>query len=172
MTSSVGLTGTSDNSASIQKPQISNSTKRQLEALGIDASSVTSESQAQSLIAAKQAEKSFQDTMSMSTEQKTEQASDSTESSLISEAKSLANELGVSVSSDDTFDDITAAINDAIEKLMDKSANDPQALQRAQSYMTQLAQLNSYYSDVSSSNSSLYSAMNYQAASKRYMLGL
>jgi hypothetical protein len=172
MTSSVSLSTTSDSSSIVKQSQISNSTKRQLEALGIDSSNVTSEAQAQSLITAKQAEKSFQDTMSMNAENQQEQSSDTTESSLISEAKTLASELGISVSSDATFDEITSEINDAIEKLMEKSANDPQAMQRAQSYMTQLAQLNSSYSSVSSSTNSLYSAMNYQASNTRYMLGL
>ncbi|MCD8377994.1 MAG: hypothetical protein LUB59_04305 [Candidatus Gastranaerophilales bacterium] len=168
--SSVNSTTSSSTASTSTKSQISDSTKRQLEALGIDASSVTSESQAQALIAAKQAEQSFQDSLYMSSDDSS--STDSTESSLISEAKSLANQLGVSVASDDTFDDITAAISDAIEKLMDKAGNDPIALQRAQSYQTQLAQLSSQYSTVSSSNSSMYAAMNVQAANNKYMLGL
>ncbi|MCM1264690.1 MAG: hypothetical protein NC200_00700 [Candidatus Gastranaerophilales bacterium] len=171
MTSGVGLTGTTSNAA-IQKVQISSSTKRQLEALGIDASSVTSESQAQSLIAAKQAEKSFQDTMSMSIENKAEQSSASSEDSLVLEVTSLAQELGINVSSDATFDEIAAQINEAIQKMMDNAVNNPYVLQQAQSYMTRLSQLNSYYSNATSPNTGMYDALNYQAANTKYMLGL
>lgn len=175
MSSSISSINSSSNSdSSIKKSYISDSTKRQLQSLGIDPTTVSSESQAQSIINAKKAEKSFQDSLTTKTQStdKTTQKTESSESSLISEAKSLAEELGVSVSSDDTFDDITAAISDAIEKLMDKSANDPQALQQIQTYKTRLSQLNNQYSDVSTSNSNIYSAMSAQAANTRYMLGL
>jgi DNA repair ATPase RecN len=157
-----------------QQQQISASTKRQLEALGIDSSAVTSESQAQSLIQAKQSEVKFQDALSstQSTEQDSTSQDSTSETEVLSQAKLLAEELGVSVSSDDTFEDITSAISDAIQKLMDKSANDPQALQRAQSYMTQLSQLTSQYTSATNSTNSVYAAMNNQAANNKYMLGL
>jgi len=169
---SISAASSSSENTSVKKSKISDATKRQLEALGIDASNVTSEAQAQSLISAKKTEQSFQNSLTGKTQDKSDTASQSSESSLISEAKSLAEELGVSVSSDDTFDDITAAISDAIEKLMDKSGNDPQALQRIQAYKTRLSQLNSQYSDVSTSNSNIYAAMSAQAATNKYMLGL
>lgn len=175
MSSSISsINSASNNDSSVKKSYISDATKRQLQALGIDPTTVTSESQAQSIINAKKTEKSFQDSLTTKTQSndKTSQKTESSESSLISEAKSLAEELGVSVSSDDTFDDITAAISDAIEKLMDKSANDPQALQQIQIYKTRLSQLNNQYSDVSTSNSNIYNAMSAQAANTRYMLGL
>lgn len=171
MTSGVGFTGS--NNTEYQKPQISSSTRQQLVALGIDPSSVTSESQAQSIITAKRAEKSFQDTMSMRTEKKTDETqTDTSESSLISEARGLAEQLGLSISSEDTFEEITANIHYAIQDMMNKSTNDPQAMQRAQAYMVQLSQLNSNYSNVSTSNTNMYAAMNFQAANTRYMLGL
>ena len=175
MSSSISSINSSSNSdSSIKKSYISDATKRQLQSLGIDPTTVSSESQAQSIINAKKAEKSFQDSLTTKTQatDKTTQKAESSESSLISEAKPLAEELGVSVSSDDTFDEITAAISDAIEKLMDKSANDPQALQQIQIYKTRLSQLNNQYSDVSTSNSNIYNAMSAQAANTRYMLGL
>ena len=76
------------------------------------------------------------------------------------------------MNSDAKFDDITSAINDAIQKLIDKSGNDPQALQRAQSYMTQLSELNNRYSSTMTSTNNMYAAMNNQAANTKYMLGL
>ena len=155
------------------KAQLSSSTKRQLEALGIDPSSVTSESQALALIKTKQSDKKFEDAMVSKTEtSQTSEAQESSETQMIAEAKTLAEQLGVSLNSDATFDEITAAINDAIQKLIDKSGNDPQALQRAQSYMTQLSELNNRYSSTMSSTNNMYAAMNNQAANTKYMLGL
>ena len=162
-----------NNSVDYKKPQISASTKRKLESLGIDPNLVTSETQALALIASRQSEKSFEQyAVSQEPVQRTEQNSNSSESSLISEAKSLAEQLGISISSDDTFEDITAQIASAIQNLMDRAVNDPQALQRAQAYKAQLAGLTTQYSDISNSNSSLYSAMSLQAYNTRYMLGL
>ncbi len=163
----------SNGNSSVQnKSNISASTRRKLESLGIDPTLVSSETQALSLIAARQSEKSFE-VYTAQPEQKVEQnSSNNSESSLISEAKSLAEQLGVSISSNDTFEDITAAISSAISDLINRSANDPQALQRAQSYQVQLARLTSQYNDVSTSNTSLYNAMTAQAANARYMLGI
>ena len=155
------------------KAQLSSSTKRQLEALGIDPSSVTSESQALALIKTKQSDKKFEDAMVSKTEtSKTSEAQDSSETQMIAQAKTLAEQLGVSLNSDATFDEITSAINEAIQKLIDKSGNDPQALQRAQSYMTQLSELNNRYSSTMTSTNNMYAAMNNQAANTKYMLGL
>ena len=155
------------------KAQLSSSTKRQLETLGIDPSSVTSESQALALIKTKQSDKKFEDAMVSKTEtSKTSEAQDSSETQMIAQAKTLAEQLGVSLNSDATFDEITSAINDAIQKLIDKSGNDLQALQRAQSYMIQLSELNNRYSSTMTSTNNMYAAMNNQAANTKYMLGL
>lgn len=54
---SIRYNGVSD----YQKPKISASTKRKLESLGIDPALVTSETQALSLIAKRQSEKSFEE---------------------------------------------------------------------------------------------------------------
>lgn len=166
---SINYTGSAD----YKKPQISASTKRKLESLGIDPNLVTSEAQALSLIASRQSEKSFEQyATDTKTVQNTEQKNNSSESSLISEAKSLAEQLGISVSSNNTFEEITAQISSAIQTLIDRSTNDPQALQRAQSYKVQLDTLTSQYNDISGSNSNLYSAMSLQAYNTRFMLGL
>ena len=162
-----------NNSAEYHKPQISASTKRKLESLGIDPNLVTSEAQALSLIAARHAEKSFEQyAVVQEPAQQTEQTNSSSESSLVSEARSLAEQLGISISSDDSFEDITAQIGSAIQNLFERSVNDPQALQRAQAYKAQLASLTTQFSDISNTNSSLYSAMSLQAYNTRYMLGL
>ena len=163
-----------NNAGEYNKPQLSASTKRKLESLGIDPTLVTSESQALSLIASRQSEKSFEQ---FAVQQEPKQDDNkvnnsSSESSLISEAKALAEQLGVSITSEDTFEEITAEIASAIEDLMNRAANDPQALQRAQAYKMQLNNLTSQYGDVSTSNANIYSAMSLQAYNTRYMLGI
>lgn len=159
--------------AEYKQGQLSASTRRKLDSLGIDPTLVTSETQALSLIATRELERSFEE-MAASNEPKTDtpQQKSSSESSLISEAKLLAEQLGVSLSPDDTFEEITAGIASAIEDLLNRSADDPQALQRAQAYKAQLSELTGQYSDISASNTNLYSAMSLQAYNTRYMLGL
>ena len=159
-------------SGGYQQPQISASTKRKLESLGIDPTLVTSESQAQSLIAARQSEKSFDVYANGQTEQVKEESSNSTESSLIQEAKSLAEQMGVTVSSEDTFEDITANISNAIKDMFGEAAYNPQVLQQIQAYQAQLSNLTTQYNDITASNSSMYYAMDMQAANTRFMLGL
>ena len=156
-----------------QQPRISASTRRKLESLGIDPALVTSESQALSMIAARQSEKSFEQYAAYKTDSTDSQNQTNTsESDLIAEAKSLAEQLGVSIDNDFTFEEITAEISQAISDLINKSANDPIALQRAQQYQVQLSQLTDEFNSVSSSTTDLYSAMNFQANNTRFMLGL
>lgn len=156
------------------QPQISASTKRKLESLGIDPTLVSSESQALSLIAKRQSEKSFEQyaVEQNNVEPEQTQPNNSTETDLIAQAKNLAEELGLSVESGATFEEITALISNAIQELVNKSNNDPLALQRAQQYQVLLSNLTNEYSSASSSTSELYSAMAFQANNTRYLLGL
>lgn len=163
----------SDNSG-YQQPNISASTRRKLESLGIDPALVTSESQALSMIAARQSEKSFEQYANYQTDStaKTSSGQNSSESDLIAEAKSLAEQLGVSVDNDLTFEDITAEISQAIADLVNKASNNPVLLQQAQQYQVQLSQLTSQYNSVTSSTSGWYSALDYQVNNTRFLLGL
>ena len=174
MSSSLSSVGYSNNNPEFQKTTLTASTKRKLESLGIDPTLVSSESQALALIATRQGERSFEQYAVQQTENNSNntQQSNSTESDLISEAKSLAEQLGVSVENGATFEEITASISNAIYDMINRSANDPMALQRAQQYQVQLSQLTTQYNDVSSSTTNLYSAMSFQANNTRYMLGL
>lgn len=155
-----------------QKPAISASTKRKLESLGIDPNLVTSETQALSLIATRQSEKSFEQYAVSSDTSKTEQKNNSSESSLISDSKLLAEQLGITINSDDTFEDITNRISEAIQKLINDSNGNQQVLERAEEYKRQLANLTGQYNNISNTNSNLYSAMSLQAYNTRYMLGI
>ncbi len=161
-----------NNNQTVQPNQISASTKRKLESLGIDPALVSSESQALSLIASRQAEKSFDVYAANQEKPAEEQNGTSSESSLISEAKTLAEQLGISVSQEDTFEEITAAISNEIRTMISEAAYNPQVLQQVQNYQAQLSQLTTQYNDITASNSSMYYAMDMQAASTRYMLGI
>lgn len=157
-----------------QQPQLSSSTKNRLESLGIDPSLVTSETQAQAVIAKKELEKCFEEYAAIQNakqEEPTEQKN-LTETDLIAQAKTLAEQLGISIENDATFDEITALISNVIQDMMNKAQNDPSAMERAQQYQAMLAQITDEYNNVTTSNSGLYSAMSMQANNTRYMLGL
>ena len=72
--------------------ELSSSTKLKLEALGIDPSTVTSEAQAQTLIAQAEAAKHQNNAGQQ------QQGGNSSEQELLSEAKNLASQIGVTVS--------------------------------------------------------------------------
>jgi len=163
------------NGTSYNKPQISASTKRKLESLGIDPCLVTSESHALSLIAARQSERSFEQyAVSKQNQDNVEnnQTNKSTETELISEAKNLAEQLGLTLEHDMTFDEITSEISAAINDLFNKGQNNPELIQKAQQYQAQLNQITNQFDNATKSTSELYSAMAFQANNTRYLLGL
>ena len=88
--------------------QLSEATKAKLEALGIDPASVTSEAEAQSLIA--QVE-------SMSKTDKARPQSGSSDMALLTKAKELAEDVGAKVSERDNLDDICKKISEKIERI-------------------------------------------------------
>ncbi|GEM_PF-1093739 len=176
MSSSVDSVQYSNNvSYNNNKQQLSASTRRKLEALGIDPTLVNSESYAQSLIKSRESQRSFEQyTVQNAENEKADstQKSNSAESELISEAKSLAEQLGISVDNSMTFDEITSQISSAISDMFSKAQENPELLQQAQLYQAQLSQLTDNYNSTSQSTTDLYSAMSMQANHTKYMLGL
>ncbi len=148
-----------------QKDELSSSTKMKLEALGIDPSSVTSEAQAQQLIAQAEATKNQQNS-----QQQQQQGGNSSEQALISEAKELASKVGVTVSSTDTLDDITGNIADSIQAMMD--SNDPTKVKMAQEYQAQLASISDQADSISNTQQNIFNAMDMISVSNKYALGL
>ena len=134
--------------------ELSSSTKMKLEALGIDPSSVTSEAQAQQLIAQAEATKHQQNSQQQ----------------LISEAKELAAKVGVTVASDDTLDDITGNIADKIQAMMD--TGDPSKIKAAQEYQSQLASISDEADSITNTQQNIFNAMNMISVSNKYALGL
>lgn len=145
---------------------MSEETKAKLTALGIDPSTVSSESEAQSIIA--QAE-----TISQMSEQSNEQASSSgSEQDLISKAQELADKAGVSVSQTDSLDEMCAKISAKIENLTEQCGTDAAKLSTIQGYSQELANINARYAQVQTNQQSMFAAMNMISVSNKYALGL
>ncbi len=143
--------------------ELSSSTKMKLEALGIDPSTVTSEAQAQQLIAQAEATKHQQNF-----QEQQQQGGNTSEQQLLSEAKELAAKVGVTVSTDDTLDDITGNIADRIQAMMD----DPSKVNMAQEYQAQLANISDKADSISITQQNIFNAMDMISVSNKYALGL
>lgn len=148
--------------------QLSEETKRKLKALGIDPSTVTSESQAKILIAnAEQKQKSVNNT------QKTDSKTIcSSESEILSKAKQLAQKLGVNISSEKSVDEILAGLYEKVSTMIsseEPQSQDPKDLQNIQA---EIDALRNEYSSVKQSQNSIYTMLNMTANINKYMLGL
>ena len=147
-----------------KKSTLSDETKAKLAALGITATDDMTEAEAQSLIAAKEAENNAQN--------QTSDQGNSSETELLAEAKSLASALGVSVSSDDDVSDILDAIGNELEVMLEDAENNPSRLSQLSSYFSQLTSLTDRYDNLQTAQASMYSAMNMVSTSNKIALGL
>ena len=141
--------------------ELSSSTKLKLEALGIDPTTVTSEAQAQSLIAQAEAQQNSGQQQG---------GGNSSEQELLSEAKTLASAVGVSVSSNDSLDDIIDNISDQIQVMLD--SGDQSKISAAQGYQAQLASLSDRVDSVQNTQQNIFNAMDMISLSNKYALGL
>lgn len=145
---------------------LSEETKAKLIALGIDPSTVSSESEAQSLIAQAEAAEQM-------AEQTNEQTSSlNSEQDLISKAQELADKVGVSVSQTDSLDEMCGKISEKIENLMEQCGTDAAKLSTLQGYSQELANINAQYTQVQTNQQSMFTAMNMISVSNKYALGL
>ena len=152
--------------ASLAKHKIealSSSTKQKLEALGIDPTTVTSEAQAQSLIAQAEATKHQQNSGQ-------QQGGNSSEQELLSEAKDLASKVGAAVSSNDTLDDIIDNIAEEIQIML--NSGDQSQISQAQGYQAQLAEISDRADSIQTTQQNIFNAMNMVSISNKYALGL
>lgn len=160
-----GISSVNSSGICANQSKISDSTKRKLQALGIDPTTVTSEAQAQTLINAAQARQQIQKTSNESNSKNT----CSSESELISKAKSLASQMGVSVSSTESLSDILSKLTARISSMSgEKNAN----VKELQKFQAEISSIQSEYSTVQNNENSMYSAMNYAANMNKYALGL
>ena len=166
MTSINSVSTTSVSSQTTEKEsELSSATKAQLEALGIDPSTVSSESQAQALIANAQGE-SFKNMVSNGEQTQT----DSAEETYLREAKALATAVGAVYSNDDSLEDILSSVSAKLNQMMSSAGMNPSQIQMIQMYQNQLDQISSGYSQAQSA--SLYSSMDLISNNNRYSLGL
>ena len=159
--SSIGSAAASLSTHKIE--ELSSSTKQKLEALGIDPTTVTSEAQAQSLIAQAEATKHQQNSGQ-------QQGGNSSEQELLSEAKSLASTVGVAVSSNDTLDDIIDNISAEIQVML--NSGDQSQISQAQGYQAQLAEISDRADSIQTTQQNIFNAMNMVSISNKYALGL
>lgn len=152
-------------SVSGQHSRLSESTKRKLQALGIDPTSVTSEIQAQTLINAAQQKQQVQKATNESNSKNT----CSSELELISRAKALATKMGVSVSSNESLTDILSNLSSKISSLSGQKDADTKELQQ---YQAELSSIQNEYSSVKQNQNSMYTAMNLTANMNKFALGL
>ena len=144
--------------------ELSSTTKLKLEALGIDPSTVTTEAQAQTLIAQAEAAKQQNNAGQQ------QQGGNSSEQELLSEAKNLATEVGVTVSSNDSLDDIIDNISKEIQVML--NSGDQSKVSSAQSYQAQLASISGRAETIQSTQQNLFTAMDMISVSNTYALGL
>lgn len=149
--------------ATYKSDELSTLTKQKLEALGIDPTSVTSEAQAQTLIT--QAEAARQNSSGQQ-----QQGGNSSEQELLSEAKSLATTVGVTVSSNDSLDDMIDKISSKIQIML--NSNDKSQVSTAQDYQAQLASISDKANSISNTQQNIFNAMDMISLSNKYALGL
>lgn len=166
MTSISSINSTQSAAVSTYKTQeeLSSSTKLKLEALGIDPTTVTSEAQAQTLIAQAEATKQQQNAGQQ------QGGGNSSEQELLSEAKSLASKVGVTVSSNDTLDDIIDNISAQLQVML--NSGDQSKISQAQSLQTQLANISDRADSIQSTQQNIFNAMDMVSISNKYALGL
>ena len=144
--------------------ELSSTTKLKLEALGIDPSTVTTEAQAQTLIAQAEAAKQQNNAGQQ------QPGGNSSEQELLSEAKNLATEVGVTVSSNDSLDDIVDNISKEIQVML--NSGDQSKISSAQSYQAQLASISGRAEAIQSTQQNIFNAMDMISVSNKYALGL
>lgn len=167
MTTSISAVSAGTTSAidtATKKSTLSDETKAKLAALGITATEDMTEAEAQSLIAAKEAENNAQN--------QTSDQGNSSESEILAEAKSLASALGIAVSTDDDVSDILDAIGSELEVMLEDAENNPSRLAQLSSYFTQLSSLTDRYDNLQTAQAGMYSAMNMVSTSNKIALGL
>ncbi len=157
------------NAISRQKQSnISTSTKVKLESLGVNISTVASESEAQELINKLKAAKAG--TTQQTQETKQEETNSTSEAETLSSAKSLASSMGLVVASEATAEDIINQISTKIRQLATSSSQAEREM--AQAYQTQLNSIATQYQSLQSNQTNMYSAMNMMSINNKYSLNL
>lgn len=154
-TSSIGA------SSSTNTQKLTAATKVQLEALGVDTTNITTETQGQAALKAAQANQEAHHAS------KGAHKGNSSMDSIKAEATSLASQVGVSVSNTDKVDDILSNISAKISEMQAGAGDDKAKLAQVQQYETQLEAISAEFSKMQSSQQQLSSSMSSMASSNK-----
>lgn len=143
--------------------ELSITTKMRLEALGIDPSSVTTEAQAQILIA--QAEAA---TKQNNSGQQQRGGNSTSQQQLLSEAKTLAQTVGVSISDSDGLEDIIDKISNKLQIM----GQNPSNAQMVHTYQSELETLAQKADVVITRQQNIFNTMEIISLSNKLILGL
>ena len=149
---------------------ISSSTKVKLESLGVNISTVSSESEAQELINKLKVAKAGTTQQAQETKQDEANTTSTSEAETLSSAKSLASSMGLVVASEATAEDIINQISTRIRQLATSSSQAEREM--AQAYQTQLNSIATQYQSLQSNQTNMYSAMNMMSINNKYSLNL
>ena len=141
--------------------ELSISTKLRLEALGIDPSSIKTETQAQIIIAQMEAAAT-----SRAHEQK--QGGNSSREQLKLEAKQLANKVGVRINDKDSLEDILEKISEKLNIL----GQNPTTADKIQQYQEELESIAQRADIIVKTQKNIFNQMEMVSVSNRLILGL
>ena len=145
---------------------ISSSTKVTLESLGVNISTVSSESEAKALIEKLKAAKAGNQTQA----EKKEQSEVASETETLEDAKSLASKMGLVLNNNTSADEVLRQISNKIREMA--SSDNPTERQMAQAYQAQLSTISNSYQAIQASQNSMYSAMDMMSINNKYSLNL
>ncbi len=141
--------------------ELSPATKLRLEALGIDPSTVQSESQAQILIAQAEAAQSQNNSGK-------QQGGNSTRAQLVSEAKELAQQVGANVSDKDTLENMLENIAERLNYLV----QNPAIADKVSKYQEKLKDLAGRANVMVQIQQNIFDNLNMVSISNKLILGL
>lgn len=145
---------------------LSEETKRKLQALGIDPTTVSSETEAQAVIAS--AKQKIEQTKNESSSQNT---CCSSECELISRAKHLAEKIGLQTSNNDSLRNLIDKISTKLSLILNKT-QDEQTNDKISNYQNELTSIENEYSQINNNQNSLLTAMNLTANMNKFFLGI
>lgn len=147
-----------------KKSDLSESTKRQLEALGIPVTDGMTEAQAQTKIQEAQRQEAAENGGG--------EGQNLSETEVLADAKSLATRVGVSYEDDESVTEILDKVSEELEAMIDEAGENPQEINTILEYYRELKSLDDQYDSIQSAQNSMYAAMNMVSTNNKIALGL
>ena len=140
---------------------LSETTRKELEALGITVTDGMTEAQAREKIREARAEQAQEIVGGLSGE-----------AEVTSDIKTLAVTIGLTVSDDATAEDILEEIAEELEAQIDEAEGNPQELSTLMGYFRQLSKLDAEYTDIQEGQAKLFNAMELVSRANKQDMGL